>query len=134
MTDRYFTKIPLANELLKIKVHLTGTVMPNRKYLQAAINTLTAAHILRGLPTAPTQIFYYAIFYYDEILFTADKVGCIIMWVSPVTPRGAVDHFCDYQFFQTAVLQLLSSYSDFLVLFSASYSQVSAFVILCHFT
>lgn len=36
-TDRYFTSIPLANELLKVKVHLTGTVMPNRKYLPAAI-------------------------------------------------------------------------------------------------
>lgn len=36
-TDRYFTSIPLANELLKLKVHLTGTVMPTRKYLPAAI-------------------------------------------------------------------------------------------------
>lgn len=36
-TDRYFTSIPLANELLKLKVHLTGTVMPTRKYLLAAI-------------------------------------------------------------------------------------------------
>ncbi|XP_025152742.1 piggyBac transposable element-derived protein 4 [Harpegnathos saltator] len=36
-TDRYLTNIPLANELLKLKVHLTGTVMPNRKYLPAAI-------------------------------------------------------------------------------------------------
>lgn len=34
---RYFTNIPLANELLKIKIHLTDTVLPNRKYLSVVI-------------------------------------------------------------------------------------------------
>lgn len=32
-----FTSIPLADELLKLKVHLTGTIMPNRKYFPAGI-------------------------------------------------------------------------------------------------
>ncbi|EFN79240.1 PiggyBac transposable element-derived protein 4, partial [Harpegnathos saltator] len=39
-TDRYLTNIPLANELLKLKVHLTGTVMPNRICLPVAIKKL----------------------------------------------------------------------------------------------
>ncbi|CAK9829606.1 PiggyBac transposable element-derived protein 4 [Anthophora retusa] len=36
-TDRFFTSIPLAEELLKLKIHLTGTIMPNRKRLPPPI-------------------------------------------------------------------------------------------------
>nr|XP_003707254.1 PREDICTED: piggyBac transposable element-derived protein 4-like [Megachile rotundata] len=36
-TDRFFTSIPLADELFKMKIHLTGTIMPNRKHLPAQI-------------------------------------------------------------------------------------------------
>lgn len=47
--------------------------------------------------------------YYVEILLTADKFSCINLFnaffVVGVTgdPQGAVDHFCDYQLFQTVV-------------------------------
>jgi len=47
---------------------------------------------------------------YVEILSTADKMSYIIVFnaffVVGVTgdPRGAVDHFCDYQLFQTVAL------------------------------
>lgn len=30
-TDRYYTSLPLADELLKVKCHLTGTLKMNRK-------------------------------------------------------------------------------------------------------
>lgn len=30
-TDRYYTSIPLAEELMKMKCHLTGTIKTNRK-------------------------------------------------------------------------------------------------------
>lgn len=36
-TDRYYTSLELADELKKMKIHLTGTVMPNRKGLPEGI-------------------------------------------------------------------------------------------------
>ncbi|KAL2731781.1 piggyBac transposable element-derived protein 4-like [Vespula squamosa] len=36
-TDRYYTSIPLAEELLKMNCFLTGTIKTNRKYLPMAI-------------------------------------------------------------------------------------------------
>ncbi|KAK9309619.1 hypothetical protein QLX08_000833 [Tetragonisca angustula] len=36
-TDRYFTGIPLAQELLKLSCYLTGTFRTNRKYIPAVI-------------------------------------------------------------------------------------------------
>lgn len=36
-TDRYYTSCVLADELLKRKIHLTGTVMKNRSGLPAAV-------------------------------------------------------------------------------------------------
>ncbi|CAK9827592.1 PiggyBac transposable element-derived protein 4 [Anthophora retusa] len=36
-TDRYFTGIPLARELLKLSCYLTGTINTNRKYVPAVI-------------------------------------------------------------------------------------------------
>ncbi|XP_035219647.1 piggyBac transposable element-derived protein 4-like [Stegodyphus dumicola] len=36
-TDKYFTSIPLAEELLKMKCHLTGTIKTNRRYLPSTI-------------------------------------------------------------------------------------------------
>ncbi|KAI4477629.1 hypothetical protein M0802_014674 [Mischocyttarus mexicanus] len=36
-TDRYFTGIPLAQELLKLNCYLTGTIKTNRKYIPVVI-------------------------------------------------------------------------------------------------
>jgi hypothetical protein len=36
-TDRFYTSLPLSDELLKLKTHLTGTIMTNRKNLPTAI-------------------------------------------------------------------------------------------------
>ena len=36
-TDRYYTGLPLAKELLKLKIHLTGTMQTNRKYIPDSI-------------------------------------------------------------------------------------------------
>lgn len=36
-TDRYYTSLPLADELLKVNCHLTGTIMANRKGLPSQI-------------------------------------------------------------------------------------------------
>lgn len=37
--DRYYTSVPLAKELLKMKCYLTGTIRNNRKFLPTQIRT-----------------------------------------------------------------------------------------------
>uniref|UniRef100_A0A1B0BSG8 PiggyBac transposable element-derived protein domain-containing protein n=1 Tax=Glossina palpalis gambiensis TaxID=67801 RepID=A0A1B0BSG8_9MUSC len=37
-TDRYYTSLPLAKELMQMKCHLTGTIQINRKGVPATIN------------------------------------------------------------------------------------------------
>ena len=36
-TDRYYTSLPLAQELLKLNIHFTGTIQSNRKFLPDSI-------------------------------------------------------------------------------------------------
>lgn len=38
--DRFFTRILLADKLLKLRVHLTGSIMPNRKFCQLDLKYL----------------------------------------------------------------------------------------------
>ncbi|CAK9804154.1 PiggyBac transposable element-derived protein 4 [Anthophora plagiata] len=45
-TDRYYTSYILANELRKLKCHLTGTILPNRKGLPDAIKN--KMHLPKG--------------------------------------------------------------------------------------